>query len=106
MRGDECVTFELSALMDIAYSGDARMGKCKTSWDHIIRNLRSPLTDRDLASIFVNKRRTSEGLKPRLEYYDRLNEDHIDRTYRWVCRLVGKLARDARRKRNMESVIM
>ena len=102
----ERVQFELSTLMDLEYPGDAQMGKFKDHWDHMVRHLRTKLSDHDKEGILVKKLRKSESLKPHLEYYDRMPEDHPDHCYEWVSQLVDKLVSDSRRRRNAESSVL
>ena len=46
----------------------------------------------DLVSIFINRLRKSDALMPHLDYGDRLDEDHADRAYDGVSRLVDAYA--------------
>ena len=102
----ERVQYELSSLMDLDYPGDAQMGPFKDRWDHMVRHLRTKLSDHDKEGILVKKLRKSESLKPHLEYYDRMPDDHADHCYNWVSQLVDKLVADNRRRRNTESLVL
>ena len=102
----QVTTFELTALLNITYPGDARLGQFKDKWDHVVRNLRSPISDRDLEGILVTKLRGSELLAPHLVYYDRLPRGHADRSYAWVSQLIDTIVESEREKRNTESLIL
>ena len=41
VKEDRRIQYELTNLLDVKYSGDARMSQFKYSWDTMIRNLRS-----------------------------------------------------------------
>ena len=89
--GSTKTTFELSTLMAISWPGDAKISYFKDRWDHIVRNLRSPISDRDLEELLVSKVRTSELLKVHLDYYDRLPRGHGDKCYAWVSQLIDTI---------------
>merc|ERR1712127_503146 len=55
VHDNERVQFELAALMELEYPGDANLGKFKDRWDHMVRHLRTALTDRDTEGILVKK---------------------------------------------------
>ena len=103
--GDQA-SFELSTLLAIKWAGDHHMGQFKSKWDHIVRHLRTPLSDRDLESILINKVRVSEVLLPHLQYYDRLPRLHKDKTYRWISETIDQLVLNARQARNSESLVL
>ena len=99
-------SFELSTLLTTTWPGDANMGKFKDRWDHIVGYLRSPISDEDLEEILVSKLRTSEILKPHLEYYDRLPENHKDKSYTWVSQLINTLVDKERQRLNKVSLVL
>ena len=41
VKEDRRIQYEFTNLLDVKYSGDARMSQVKYSWDNMIRNLRS-----------------------------------------------------------------
>ena len=104
--GNRKASFELSTLLAISWPGDAKLAQFKDRWDHIVRNLRSPIGKRDLEDILVSKLRGSDVLKPHLDYYDRLPTTHSDRCYDWVSQLIDTLVAKARQKRNTESLVL
>ena len=106
IRPNEHISFELSALMDLEYPGDAKLPEFKDRWDHMIRHLRTKLSKEDLESILVRKLRASDLLKPQLDYYDRIPRGHADKCYDWVCQLIDTMVEDARFKRNAESLVI
>ncbi len=106
IRPNEHISFELSALMDLEYPGDAKLPEFKDRWDHMIRHLRTKLSPEDLESILVRKLRASDILKPQLDYYDRIPRGHADKCYDWVCQLIDTMVEDARYKRNVESLVI
>ena len=99
-------SFELTTLLAITWPGDAKMGQFKARWDHIVRNLRSPLSKRDLEDILVPKLRGSELLKPHLDYYDRLPTTHPDRCYDWVSQLIDTLVSKEQQSKNKTSLVL
>ena len=103
---NERVQFELSALMDLEYPGDANMGTFKDQWDFMLRHLVTKLTDKDKQGILVKKIRKSEKLRTHLDHYDRCPEDHPDHSYDWVSQLIDKLVSDDRKRRNNESLVL
>ena len=100
------VQFELSALMDLAYPGDAQLGPFKDKWDYMIRHCVTQLSDRDKQGILVQKLRKSDLLKPHLEYYDRCPKDHPDNSYSWLFNMIDKIIDDDRMRRNNESLVL
>ena len=82
------------------------MGKFKDRWDHIVRYLKSPIGDDDLEELLVSKLRTSETLKPHLDYYDRLPENHQDKTYKWVSHFIDTLVDKERQRLNKVSFVL
>ena len=106
IQDDVHTSFELSALMDIEYAGDAKLAEFKSRWDFVVRHLRTRLKEADLESILIKKLRGSELLRPHLEYYDRCPRGHEDRSYRWLCQLMDTMIVDQRDKRNTQSLIL
>ena len=45
IHDDERVTYELSALMNLEYPGDAKLGTFKDHWDRMVRKCVTRLTD-------------------------------------------------------------
>ena len=103
---NERVTFELSALTDLEYPGDAKLGVFKDHWDKMVRNCVTQLSDRDKLGILEKKLKGSERLKPRLQYRERLPEDHPDNSHTWLSSLIDKLVADDRKRRNTESLVL
>ena len=106
IHDDERVTYELSALMNLEYAGDAKLGSWKNQWDRMVRKCVTKLTDRDKFSMFSDKLKTSDRLKSHMEYLERLQEDHPDRSYAWLSDLVDKLVADDRKRKNKESLVL
>ena len=106
IHDNERVTFELSALTDLEYSGDAKLGVFKDHWDKMVRNCVTQLSDRDKLGILEKKLKGSERLKPHLHYRERLPENHPDNTHEWLSSLIDKLVADDRKRRNTESLVL
>ena len=104
--GNRKASFELSTLLAITWAGDAKLGQFNDRWDHIVRNLRSPIGAEDLEEILVSKIRASESLKPHMDYYDRLPMGHVDRSYTWVSQLIDTIVDKTRQRQNKESLVL
>ena len=94
--------------MDVKYSGDARMSQFKYSWDNMIRNLRSNILRQEpktVEYIFHKLLKNSDALRPYLQYYERLRDDHPDRTYTFLSEMVDKAIREERHRRNQEELV-
>ena len=92
------VTYELSALMEFDYPGDAKLAWWKDHWDKMVRHCVTRLSDRDKLGMVVKRLAKSTRLKPHLEHLERLPEDHPEHTYKWLSDLIDKLIADDRRK--------
>jgi len=101
----EKVSFELSALMELEYPGDANMGWFKDRFDTMLRHCRTKLEDKDKEGVLVAKLRKSDDLKPHLDYYDRLPDSHADKCFKWVSDLVDTLVENAGKRRNVDAMV-
>jgi len=91
--------------MELEYPGDDSMAVFKDKLDYMLRYLRTKLEDKDKEGIVISKLRKSDALRPHLEYYDRLPESHADRSFAWVSRLLDTLIENARKKKNVDSLV-
>ena len=99
VKEDRRIQYEVTNLLDVTYSGDARMSQFKYSWDNMVRNLRCNILVREsktLEHIFYKLLKNSDALRPYLQYYDRLRGDHPDRTYKFLSDMVDKAIREER----------
>ena len=99
------VTFELRSLIEINYWGDANLAAWKAKWDDMVRNLRSPLSAEQLEEIYITKLRTSDALRAAVEHYDRLDDDHADRSYGFLSGITDKMIRDIRHRHNTDALV-
>ena len=51
----ERVQYELSPLMDLTYPGDGKLDSWKNNVDHMLRNMRTPIDDKDKYGILKKK---------------------------------------------------
>ena len=109
VKEDRRIQYEITNLLDVTYSGHARMSQFKYSWDNMVRNLRCNILVREpktLEHIFYKLLKNSDALRPYLQYYDRLRDDHPDRTYKFLSEMVDKAIRDERHRKNQEALII
>ena len=79
------------------------MSQFKNSWDNMVRNLRCNIllqVPKMLEHIFYKLLKNSDALRPYLQYYDRLRDDHPDRTYKFLREMVDKAIREERHRKN------
>ena len=109
VKEDRRIQYEVTNLLDVTYSGDARMSQFKHSWDNMVRNLRCNILVQEpktLEHIFYKVLKNSDALRPYLQYYDRLRDDHPDRTYTFLSEMVDKAIREERHRKNQEALII
>ena len=97
VKEDRRIQYELTNLLDVKYSGDARMSQFKYSWGNMLRNLRSNILTQEpktLEHIFYRLLKNSDALSPYRQYYDRLQDDHPDRIYNFLNEMVNKAIRE------------
>ena len=84
------------------------MSGFKYAWDNMVRNLRcSILTEepKTLEHIFYRLLKSSDALRPYLQHYERLRDDHEDRSYRFLSEMVDKAIRAERHLKNQQSLV-
>ena len=75
----------------------------------MLRNLRSNILTQEpktLEHILYRLLKNSDELRPYLQCYDRLRDDHPDRTYRFLSEMVDKAIREERHRKNQEALII
>ena len=95
-------------MLDIKYPGDAKMSSFKYAWDNMVRNMRcNMLTEepKTLDYFFYRLRRSSDALHPYLQRYERLRDDHEDRSYRFLSEMVDKAIREERHPKNPRALV-
>ena len=102
----ERVQYELSSLMDLTYPGDAQLSWWKDHVDHMLRNLVTPLADRDQFGILSKKLKGSDRLKATFEHLERIPEGDSQRTWQWLSGHIDKLIVDDRKRQNTESLVL
>ena len=71
VKEDRRIQYELTNLLGVKYSGDARMSQFKYSWDNMLRNLRSNILTQEPKTseyIFYKLLQSSDALRPYLQY--------------------------------------
>ena len=96
--------FELSALMSLEYTGDASKAVFKDQWDHMVRHLRTKLSDRGTQGIFLTKLRASEDLKGHLLYYDHCPDGLANKSYRWLSALLDQWIASEQKDNNISAL--
>ena len=102
----ETVQYELGALMELSYPGDAKLGPWKDRWDKMMRHLTTKLTDADKLSMFRKKLADSARLKSHLDHLERIPKTHPDYTYTWLSNIVDNCILDDQEKENQHSLIL
>ena len=95
-------------MLDVTYPGDERVAQLKSSWDNMLRNMRSTVLMQEpttLEHIFYRLLKTSDVLHPHVQYYDRMPEDHADRSYRFLNDMVDEAINEERHRKNQEALI-
>ena len=75
----------------------------------MLRNLRSNILTQEpttLEHIFYRLLKKFDALRPFLQYYDRLRDDHSDRSYRFLSKMVNKAIREERHRKNQEALVI
>ena len=75
----------------------------------MLRNLRSNILTQEpktLEHIFYTLLKNSDALRPDLQYYDRLRDDHPDRSYRFLSEMVNKAVREERHREDQEALVI
>ena len=96
--------YELMAVINHEWAGDANLPSWKAHWDEMMRNMRSPISDDSKLEIFFNKIRDSSDLRSYVEHFDRLADDHPDKSYQWLSNSVDKVIRDKRNRTNTQAL--
>ena len=81
------------------------MSQFKYSWDNMIGNLRSNILRQEpktVEHIFYKLLKSSDALRPNLQYSEGLRDDHPDRTYTFLSNMVDKAIREERHRKNQE----
>ena len=109
VKADRRIQYELTNLLDVKYSGDARMSQFKYSWDNMFRNLRSNILTQEpktVEHIFYKLLKSFDGMRRYLQYYERLRDDHPDRTYTFLSEMDNKAIREERHRKNQEELVI
>ena len=83
------------------------MDRWTDHWGKKFGHCKTKLGEKDKEGIFVAKfRDKSDIMKPHLEYYDRLQEGHDDRSYKFLSDVMDRLIEDQRKRRNTDSLVL
>ena len=96
--------FNIKALTDYVWSGDAHLVRWKLHWDYMIENQKTPLDDEQILPIFLEKIAHSVALKNYVDYFNRLGKGDLEYTYAWLSLKVDKYIRDNRERLNQENL--
>ena len=75
----------------------------------MVRSMRCDILTKEpktLEHIFYKLLKESDALRPYLQYYDRLHEDHPDRSYRFLSEMIDKKVQEERQRRNQEALVI
>ena len=98
------VMFNIKALADYAWSGDANLVRWKLHWDFMVENQKTPLDDDQLMPIFLEKIAHSAVLKNYVDYFNRVEKGDAEHTYKWLSKKVDKYIKDNRERLNQENL--
>ena len=108
IKEDRRIQYELTNLLDIKYPGDAKMSSFKYAWDNMVRNMSFSILTKEpktLEQIFYKLIKRSDALSSYLQHYERLRDDHEDRSYRFLSEMVDKAIREERHLKNQQSLV-
>ena len=83
--------------------------RSSNSWDNMLCNLRSNILVQEpktLEHIFYKLLKSSDALRPYLQYYERLRDDHPDRMYTFLSDMVDTAIREERHRKNQEDLVI
>ena len=93
--------FNINHLQELKYPGDAHMSQFLTDWLRILDDQDGVVDEKRREQIFYKKIKSSTKLKPYLEYYDRLDEDHEDHSYAYLIKSYTGYLKKTRRERHL-----
>ena len=109
VKQDRRIQYELSNLLDLSYPGDKKLAQFKYAWDNMLRNMRCPIMQTEpktIEHLLYRLVKNSDTLRPYVEYYNRLHEDHADRSYRFLSQMIDKTVQEERQRRNQEALVI
>ena len=94
--------FNVTHLQQIPYSGDDHMDEFLDIWIRVVNDQNGDTTEKQLEHIFYEKIKGSKNLKPWIEYYDRIGEEHPDHTYDYLLTSLRTYLQKVRHDKFME----
>ena len=71
VKKDRRIQYKLTNLLDVTYPGDARMAQFKSSWDNMLRNMRSNVLTQEPKTLehpFYRLLKASDVLRPHVQF--------------------------------------
>jgi hypothetical protein len=102
------IQYDLYALTTMTYPGDPHMPKFLFDWNNMLGNMRADVKAdlRFLELVLYNLLGKSHDMRGHLEHYDRQVDDHPDRSYAYLHKMLGKVVVEKRQRRNKEQLII
>ena len=75
-------------------------------WESATASTTGTLSEETLASILLEKLEQSNKLKDDIAYYYRLPENHVDHSYAYLKRRMGRFLERQQQKRNRDEMVV
>ena len=96
--------YDITHLQDLAYPGDDHLPLFMEDWYRLMDDQEDPLPERQKQRIFYKKIVHSTVLKPYLDYYHRLDEEHEDWSYDYLLRSVETYMKKEQKEKNIRGL--